>query len=184
MLSSIRPGRLKRLVTGKYGDFSWLAIESKAEVDICFQRNLFCYIWCRKCNILCCGCCYIIKEWFFFILIIFHIYILSFSLFGLWNILLLVPGHCLWVQFTLVRKGYENHHCHNKPQTENGAGVWMTSCLEEIGWEFGRFWKRFSWVPTMVLRVEFRPWCGEVGVRPWCWEFEIGPRDVLGVLLA
>ena len=32
------------------------------------------------------------------------------------------------VQFTLVRKGYDNHHCHNKPQTENGAEVWMTSC--------------------------------------------------------
>ena len=37
------------------------------------------------------------------------------------------------VKFTLVRKGYDNQHCHNKPQTENGAGVWMTSCPDEMG---------------------------------------------------
>ena len=34
----------------------------------------------------------------------------------------------------------------------NGASVWMYSCPEEMGWEFGRFWKRFSWVPTMLSR--------------------------------
>ena len=56
------------------------------------------------------------------------------------------------VQFTLIHKGYDNNHCHNKPQMENEAGVWMMSCSEEIGWEFGRLWKRFSWGPTMVLR--------------------------------
>ena len=27
------------------------------------------------------------------------------------------------VQFTLVRKGYDNHHCHYKPQTGNGWSV-------------------------------------------------------------
>ena len=36
------------------------------------------------------------------------------------------------VQFTLACKGYDNHHCHNKYQTGNRAGVWMTSCPEEI----------------------------------------------------
>ena len=34
--------------------------------------------------------------------------------------------------FTLARKRYDNHHCHNKPKTVNRAGVWMTSCPEEI----------------------------------------------------
>ena len=34
--------------------------------------------------------------------------------------------------FTLVRKGYDNHHCYNKPQTGNVAGVWKTSCPEEM----------------------------------------------------
>ena len=29
------------------------------------------------------------------------------------------------VLFMLAHKGYDNHHCHNKPQTGNGAGVWM-----------------------------------------------------------
>ena len=68
------------------------------------------------------------------------------------------------VQFTLAHKGFDNHHCHNKSQTGNVAGVWMMSYPEEMGWEFGRFWKRFSWVPTS--------W---VGARPGSWEFEIGP---------
>ena len=50
--------------------------------------------------------------------------------------------------------------------------VWMTSYPEEMGWEFGRFWKRFgcvlimvwrSWGPTMALRswvptMVFRSW--------------------------
>ena len=108
---------------------------------------------------------------------------LGFELFGL-----RVQVCSQLVQFTLTRKGYDNHPCHNKSQTGNGAGEWMTSCPENIGWEFGRFWKRFSWVPTMVWRswgptmvprswvrprcwaVRVRPWCWEVGVRPWCRE--------------
>ena len=72
------------------------------------------------------------------------------------------------VQFTLVRKGYDNNHCHNKPQTENEAGVWMTSCPEEMGWEFGRFWKRFSWGPTMVLRS----WSPTMQLRIWDWTMQ------------
>ena len=36
-------------------------------------------------------------------------------------------------------------------------------CPEEMGWEFGRFWKRFSWVPTMVLRS----WCPTMVLRSW-----------------
>ncbi len=31
-----------------------------------------------------------------------------------------------------MRKGYDNHHCYNKPQTGNRAGMWMTSCPEEM----------------------------------------------------
>ena len=78
------------------------------------------------------------------------------------------------VQFTLVRKGYDNHHCHNKPQTGNVTGVWMTSYLEEIGWEFGRFWKRFSWGPAMVLRswgptMVLRSWSPTMQLRIWDW---------------
>ena len=88
--------------------------------------------------------CYIIKEWFFyfnyFSLIIFYYSVwLGFKLFGL-----RVQMCSQLVQFTLTCKGYNNHHCHNKPQTENGAGVWTTSCLEEMGWEFGRFWKKIQ----------------------------------------
>ena len=68
---------------------------------------------------------------------------------GLWNIRLLAQVNSHWVQFTLVRKGYDNHHCHNKPQTGNEAGVWMTSCPEEMVLRIWGFWKRVSWRLTL-----------------------------------
>ena len=95
--------------------------------------------------------CYIIKEWFFyfnhFSFIFYHSVWLAFELFGL-----RVQLCNQLVQFTFECKGYDNHYCNNKPQTGNVAGVCMTSCPQEMGWEFERFWKRFSWDPTMVLR--------------------------------
>ena len=92
---------------------------------------------------------------------------MGFELFGL-----RVQGCSQLVQFTFARKGYDNHHYHNKPQTGNGTGVWMTSCPEEINWEFGRFWKRFSWVSTMVSRswgptMVFRSWGPTMMLRSW-----------------
>ena len=118
------------------------------------------------------------KEWFFyfirFSLIIFYCSVwLGFELFGL-----RVQVCCQLVQFTLTRKGYDNLHCHNKPQTVNGAGVCMTSCSEEMDWEFIRFWKRFSWGPTMVLRswgptMVLRSWGPTMVLRSW------GPTMVL-----
>ena len=86
--------------------------------------------------------CYIIKEWFFYfnhfsLIIFYHSVWLGFELFGL-----RVQVCSQLVQFTLMRKGYDNHHCHNKPQTENEAGVWMTSCPEELSREYWRFWKK------------------------------------------
>ena len=50
--------------------------------------------------------------------------------------------HRHWVQSTLARRGYDNHNCHNKPQIGNVTGVWMTSCPEAMGWEFGDFEKQ------------------------------------------
>ena len=64
----------------------------------------------------------------FSLIIFYHSVWLGFELFGL-----RVQACSQLVQFTLVRKGYDNHHCHNKPQTGNRAGVWMTSCPEEVG---------------------------------------------------
>ena len=136
--------------------------------------------------------CYIITEWFFFLYKSFFVnYILSFSLVGLWTIRLLVQVHRHWVQFTLARRGYDNHKCHNKPQIGNETGVWMASCPEVIGWEFGYFKKDVSCVSAVgsllgtspvgcrmgtdrtgsrlvpcrrTVEVEFRPWCREVWV--------------------
>ena len=105
----------------------------------------------------------------FSLIIFYHSVWLGFELFGL-----RVQGHSHWVQFTLTRKGYDNRHYHNKPQTGNGAGVWMTSCPEEMGWEFGRFWKRYSWSPAMVLRnwgptMVLRSRSPTMQLRNWDW---------------
>ena len=71
--------------------------------------------------------CYIITEWFFL------------------YIRLLVQVHRHWVQFMLVHWGYDYHNCHNKLQIGNETGVWMTSCQEALGKEFGYFEKHVSW---------------------------------------
>ena len=58
----------------------------------------------------------------------------------------------------LGRRGYGNHHCHNKPQTRNGVGVWMTSCPEEMVLRIWGFWKRVSWelgIRLLSRRVKF-----------------------------
>ena len=117
----------------------------------------------------------------------------------LWTIRLLVQVNRRWVQFTLVRRGYDNHKCHDKPQIGNKAGVWMTSCPEAMSWEFGYFEKHVSWVldcrrvglgftvgqvswlsngdksswkltlAMSSVEVELRPWCCEVEV--WLWSY-------------
>ena len=101
--------------------------------------------------------------------------ILSFRLVGLWTMRVKSSGALHWVQFTLAGKGYDNHNCRNKLQTGNVAGVWMTSCPEEMCCEFGRFWKNHdSWVPTLVLRswvptMVWRNWCSTIELRNWDW---------------
>ena len=62
-----------------------------------------------------------------------HFLLIIFSLVGLLTIRLLVQVHRHWVQFTLVRRGYDNHDCHNKPQIGNKVGVGMTSCPKAMG---------------------------------------------------
>ena len=110
--------------------------------------------------------CYIITEWFFFyfnnfsLIIFYHSVWLGFEQFGL-----RVQVCSRLVQFTLVRKGYDNHHFHNKSLTGKEAGVWMTSCPEETGWEFEDFKNHVSWVPSMV----WRSWVLTMVWRNWDW---------------
>ena len=59
-----------------------------------------------------------------------------------------IPNAPIGISFTLACKGYDNHHCHDKPQTGDEAGVWMMSCPEEMGWEFEDF-ERESWMLTL-----------------------------------
>ena len=60
--------------------------------------------------------CYIIKESFFYTSIIFHLlyFIIQFGKAMNYSSLF-VQMHNLLLQFMLMRKGYDNHHCHNKP---------------------------------------------------------------------
>ena len=79
-----------------------------------------------------------------------------------------VQESCQLVQFTLVRKGYDNHHCHNKPQTGNGTGVWLASCPEDMGWEFGIFWKKIQLKSDhCVEKLEF-----DHAVEGWHWTMQ------------
>ena len=89
----------------------------------------------------------------FFILIIFssiifyHLVWLGFELFGL-----RIQVCSQLEQFTLVRKGYDNHHYHNKPQIEMCLGCGWRHAEKRWAENFEDFEKRFSWVPTMVRR--------------------------------
>ena len=91
-----------------------------------------------------------------------------------------------FVQFTLTRKGYDNHHCHNKPQTGNEAGVCMTSCSEEMGREFGGFLKKIQLgsdhdVEKLSSDHSFEKFCSDHdveklksdhGVEDWHWTMQ------------
>ena len=57
------------------------------------------------------------------------------------------------MQFTLVRKGYDSHRCHNKPQT--GKRGWSVDDVKE----------------EMVLRI-WVFWKRELRVRTWDWTME------------
>ena len=98
---------------------------------------------------------------------------------GLWAIRLLVQVHRHWVQSTLMRRGYDNHNCHNKPQIGNGTGVGMTSCPEVMGWEFGDFEKQSvgdkmpNWEPVVHrgLLALIYPWLSNPAKmrKKYCW---------------
>ena len=115
----------------------------------------------------------------FSLIIFYHSVWLGFELFGL-----RVQVCCQLVQFTLARKGYGNHHCHDKPQTGNGLECgwrhaqkrWPEN-LEDFEKESNEFrplcWEVGVW--PWCWEVVVRPWCWEVGVRPWCWEVGVRP---------
>ena len=100
----------------------------------------------------------IIKEWFFYInhfslIIFYHLVWLGFELFRL-----RVHVHSHWVQFyTRTQRIWQSPFVIINPQTGNGAGVWMTSCPEEMVLRIWGFWKE---------PVEIRPLRWELGIRP------------------
>ena len=74
-------------------------------------------------------------------------------IFSFWSFTLIIFYYSVWLgfelfrfscivigySFRLTRKGYDNLLCHDKPQSGNEAGVWMTSCPEEMSWELEDF---------------------------------------------
>ena len=100
----------------------------------------------------------------------------------LWTIRLFVQVHRHWVHYTLARR-YENHNCHDKPQIGNGVGVWITSCPEEMGWDFGDLKKGVSWKLTSgnVRQTFYLCHLGhrELSSLPWSQEFGVdcGPES-------
>ena len=92
----------------------------------------------------------------FSLIIFYHSVWLGFKLFGL-----RVQAYRQLVQFTLVCKGYNDHHCHNKPHTGNRAGVLMTSCPEEMVQRILRILKNSE------LKVDFGPCRQLVEFLPW-----------------
>ena len=79
--------------------------------------------------------CYIIKEWFF-ILIIFR-----------WLYFIIQLTH--WVQLRSRAKDTTITIYHYKPPDRKWAGVWMTSCPEEMVLRLWGFRKDVSWILTI-----------------------------------
>ena len=100
---------------------------------------------------------------------------LSFSLVGLWTIRLLVQVHRHWVQFTLARKGYDNHNCHNKPQIGKGLECEWCYAWKRWSWEFEDFEKEsvWSWLWARQETILSLPlWHRELSSLPWSRELE------------
>ena len=77
------------------------------------------------------------------------------------------------VQFTLARKGYDNHNCHNKPPDRKCGGEWMTLCTEEMVLRIWGFWKRVSWRFTLDHACRHLSFCHTVKSWRCSWVFRI-----------
>ena len=104
--------------------------------------------------------CYIIKEWFFYInhfsLIIFYLSVwLGFELFRS-----RAQVYSQLEQFTLARKRYDNHHCHNKPPDRK----WDWSMDDVMPGRDGP--ENLRILKKSQLRVEIGPWRQKVEFLP------------------
>ena len=103
--------------------------------------------------------CYTIKEWFFILIIFRQLYfIIQFGK-ALNYSSLLVQVHSDLVQFyARVPRIWQSPFVIINPQTGNGAGVWMTSCPEEMVLRMWEFWKDVSWAfDRWKIELEIRP---------------------------
>ena len=115
----------------------------------------------------------------FFILSFFIGYILSFGLVRLRTIWLSARAH---IEYSSCLHAEDVTITDVMIKTPDGTGVWMTSCLEAMGWEFWWFWKEaVSWdlklgkaSPVCWLRDA----CTFVELVSW--DSDSGPRIQLG----
>ena len=110
--------------------------------------------------------CYVIKEWFFYInhfslIIFYHLVWWGFEPFG-------CQSRCIvnWCSLCSREKDMTIPICHNKPQTGNESGVWMTSCPEEMVLRIWGFWKESVGFWPLKDVVGFWPLKEELGFRP------------------
>ena len=76
---------------------------------------------------------------------------MRFELFGL-----RIQVHGRWVPFyARAQRIWQSSFVIINPQTGNGAGVWMSSCPEEMVLGIWGFWKRVSWDWTIEARVGY-----------------------------
>ena len=69
---------------------------------------------------------------------------------GLWTIWVKSPGaYSVGAVLHSCAKDMTITICHNKPPDKKWAGVWMTSCPEEMVLRIWGFWKDVSWILTI-----------------------------------
>ena len=112
------------------------------------------------------------KEWFFYInlfslIIFYHSVWLGFELFGL-----RVQVFTQLVQLMLASKGYDNHHCHNKPP-DRKWGWSVDDVMPRIdGPENLRILKRCSCLWTMQADKGIENWVLCHSFESWDWTIE------------
>ena len=112
--------------------------------------------------------CYLINEWsFFFYINHFSLIIFKHSVWlGFEQIDLRVQVHSHWIVLCSRTKDMTITIVIINPR-QNGAGVWMTSCPEEMVPRIWGFWKRVSWELTLDHGGRELSFCHWVGSWDW-----------------
>ena len=131
-------------MSSKLTQYMWGQLEI-----ICNFWKMFYSCWALKKKNAFKSICYVIKEWFF-VLIIFR------------KLYFIIQFGAVWCS---CGKDMTITICHNKPQRGNEAGVWIMSCQKRWSWEFEDFEK--TSVEILLLRFVV----GYLTVKRCSWVF-------------